>query len=208
MGESELSRCLDSENNFKLNHLERGVNMTKLKKQRKKKTYNYGRNRKRVRKQQERTTKFNVKVDNKVMKDAWDNRISVKENMTQMGIVLSANDVVPVVGTKKKMINKLKSLKNLPIGEESPLEVVKPDVLSKLTEEANAHTHMMDKHGTDYKAMSRDPKNLYQETPAKLRGMIRKFISIPEHYAPYCKERGLLDTSSDVINTNVDIDSD
>ena len=197
--------------------------MTKLKKQRKKKTYNYGRNRKRVRKQQERTTKFNVKVDNKVMKDAWDNRISVRENMTQMGMVLIANDVVPVVGTKKKMINKLKSLKNLPIGEESQPEVVKPDVLSKLTEEANAPakqsfrfsstqvsliTYMMDKHGTDYKAMSRDPKNLYQETPAKLRGMIRKFISIPEHYAPYCKERGLLDNPSDVIKSNDDIDSD
>ena len=55
--------------------------MTKLKKQRKKKTYNYGRNRKRVRKQQERTNKFNVKVDCQTMKDAWDNRISVKENV-------------------------------------------------------------------------------------------------------------------------------
>ena len=111
--------------------------MTKLKKQRKRKTYNYGRNRKRVRKQQERTTKFNVKVDNKVMKDAWDNRISVKENMAQMGMVLSANDVVPVVGAKKKMINKLKSLKNLPVEEDSQPDVVKPDVLSKLSAEAN-----------------------------------------------------------------------
>merc|ERR1739842_171297 len=135
------------------------------------------------------------------------------------GIVLSANDVVPVVGTQKKMINKLKSLKNLPIGEESPLEVVKPDVLSKLTDEANAPakqsfrfsstqvsliTHMMDKHGTDYKAMSRDPKNLYQETPAKLRGMIRKFISIPEHYAPYCKERGLITPSEEKTEPPVD----
>ena len=195
--------------------------MTKLKKQRKKKTYNYGRNRKRVRKQQERTTKFNVKVDCQTMKDAWDNRISVKENMTQMGVVLSANDVLPVVGAKKKMINKLKTLKNLPVDVEEKPEVVKPDVLVKLIEEADVPTrqsfrfssvqvklitYMMDKHGTDYKAMSRDSKNHYQETPAKLRGMISKFISIPEHYAPYCKERGLIDASSDVNNSNVDSD--
>merc|ERR1712138_236206 len=81
------------------------------------------------------------------------------------------------------------------------------DVLQKLTEEASVPakpnfrfsttqvkliTYMMDKHGSDYKAMSRDPKNHYQETPARLRGMVTKFISIPEHYAPYCKERGLI----------------
>ena len=43
--------------------------------------------------------------------------------------------------------------------------------------------------------MARDPKNHYQETPAKLRGMVTKFISIPEHYAVYCKERGLIQAS-------------
>ena len=54
---------------------------------------------------------------------------------------------------------------------------------------------MMDKHGEDWSAMARDPKNHYQETPAKLRGMVTKFISIPEHYAVYCKERGLIQAS-------------
>ena len=54
---------------------------------------------------------------------------------------------------------------------------------------------MMDKHGDDWSAMARDPKNHYQETPAKLRGMVTKFISIPEHYAVYCKERGLIQAS-------------
>ena len=92
----------------------------------------------------------------------------------------------------------------------SPI-ITKPEVLAKLSEEATVTakqnfrfttsqvqliTHMMDKHGTDYKAMARDPRNHFQETPAKLRGMIRKFISIPEHYAPYCKERGLLQTEN------------
>jgi hypothetical protein len=51
---------------------------------------------------------------------------------------------------------------------------------------------MMDKHGMDFSAMSRDPKNHYQETTAKLKGMVTRFISISEHYAPYCKNRGLI----------------
>ena len=111
---------------------------------------------------------------------------------------------------------KMKKLKNVSVEEETEAAadsptIMKPEVLAKLSEEATVTakqnfrfttsqvqliTHMMDKHGTDYKAMARDPRNHFQETPAKLRGMIRKFISIPEHYAPYCKERGLLQTEN------------
>merc|ERR1712126_127129 len=104
-------------------------------------------------------------------------------------------------------------------------KLTKPDVLEKLVEEANVPskqsfrfsttqvkliTYMMDKHGTDYKAMSRDPKNHYQETASKLKGMITKFISIPEHYAPYCKERGLLPPEAEKSISDDDdvIDSD
>merc|ERR1711981_872170 len=185
----------------------------KTEKQRMKKTYDYARNRKRVRRKLEKTSKFNVKVGCKVVRDAWDHRVSVRENMSRMGIVLNASDVMPVSGTKKKLVNNMKKLKNVSVEEETEAvaesTITKPEVIAKLSEEANVPvkqnfrfttsqvqliTHMMDKHGTDYKAMARDPRNHFQETPAKLRGMIRKFISIPEHYAPYCKERGLLQT--------------
>jgi hypothetical protein len=53
---------------------------------------------------------------------------------------------------------------------------------------------MMDKYKTDYKAMARDPRNHYQETPKAIESKVRRFIRIPEHYAVYCKQRGLLDT--------------
>merc|ERR1719318_888157 len=181
--------------------------MTKLRKQRRRKKYDYGRNRKRVRKQQEKTSKFNVKVDCKVVQDSWDHRVSVKENMSRMGIVLNASDVMPVSGAKQKLVS---DMKKIPVEEEEKTpDILKPEVIAKLTEEANVPvkqnfrfttsqvqliTYMMDKHGINYKAMARDPRNHFQETPAKLRGMIGKFISIPEHYAPYCKERGLLQT--------------
>merc|ERR1712048_1349669 len=186
------------------------------KKQRRRKKYDYARNRKRVRKQQEKTTKFNVKVDCEVIKEAWDNRISVKENMSKMGIVLNASDMMPVTGPKKKMVNKMKTLKNIAVDESVENKLTKASVPAKQnfrfsTTQVKLITYMMDKHGTDYKAMSRDPKNHYQETPAKLRGMITKFISIPEHYAPYCRERGLLPPPTEEKSDNSDedvIDSD
>ena len=108
-----------------------------MKKQRRRKKYDYARNRKRVRKQQEKTTKFNVKVDCEVIKEAWDNRISVKENMSKMGIVLNASDMMPVTGPKKKMVNKMKTLKNIAVEEDVENKLTKPDVLQKLTEEAS-----------------------------------------------------------------------
>ncbi|CAL4214685.1 unnamed protein product, partial [Meganyctiphanes norvegica] len=53
-------------------------------------------------------------------------------------------------------------------------------------------TYMMDKYGDDYKAMARDPKNYFQDTWKQIRGKVRQFQSIPEQYAPYLKQRGLL----------------
>jgi hypothetical protein len=55
---------------------------------------------------------------------------------------------------------------------------------------------MMDKHKMDFKAMARDPRNHYQETPKAIESKVSRFIRIPEHYAVYCKERGLLNTES------------
>merc|ERR1719270_589363 len=147
----------------------------------------------------------------------------MKENMAAMGVAWDANQVMPFAGTKKKLINKLKKQNKVAVEEVNTVKVTKTDVLSQLEEEANVEakptfrftptqvqliTYMMDKHGMDFKAMARDPKNHYQETPAKLKGMVTKFISIPEHYAPYCKERGLIvkddceDSSKDVIDSD------
>merc|ERR1712055_830884 len=105
------------------------------------------------------------------------------------------------------------------IEEKSSVRITKPEVVTQLEDEANVEakptfrftptqvqliTHMMDKHGMDFKAMARDPKNHYQETPAKLKGMVTKFISIPEHYAPYCKARGLITPSEEKIELPAD----
>jgi hypothetical protein len=78
--------------------------MVKLNKQRKKKKFNYARNRKRERKIQEKTTKFNVKVDCKTLKDNWDREKSLKQNMLNLGVAFDANAVVPIKTTKKRFL--------------------------------------------------------------------------------------------------------
>ena len=158
------------------------------------------------------------------MKESWDNRISAKENLDNMGIVMSATELMPIISTKKSMVKKMKKMKNGSNDDvANKVQVTRPEVVEKLVQEANVErkqnfrfssqqvkfiTYMMDKHGDDYEAMSRDHKNHYQETPAKIRGMITKFISIPEHYAPYLKERGLLQTEENQDNDVVIDDSE
>merc|ERR1711915_457830 len=99
--------------------------------------------------------------------------------------------------------------------------VEKPGVLKQTESEANVEakqtfrftptqvqfiTCMMDRHGEDYSAMARDPKNHYQETANKIKGMIKKFINIPEQYAVYCKEKGLI-TSAESKEELADVEN-
>jgi len=196
--------------------------MPGLKKLKKGKKFNYGRNRSRVRKQQEKTSKFNValKVDCQAMKEVWDTRVSLKENMTNMGVAFDANNVVPRISSKQKLVKEMKKKKGLEMDEDEEEGVRrKSEVIAKLEDEARFEakqtfrftstqvqllSYMMDKHGEDWSAMARDPKNHYQETAAKLRGMVTKFISIPEHYAVYCLERGLIQASEKPKEEEVD----
>jgi len=167
-----------------------------------------------VRKQQEKTSKFNValKVDCQAMKEVWDTRVSLKENMTKMGVAFDANNVVPKISSKMKMVKEMKKKKGMEVDDNEEEGMMrKSEVIARLEDEAKFEakqtfrftptqvqliSYMMDKHGEDWSAMARDPKNHYQETAAKLRGMVTKFISIPEHYAVYCRERGFIQAST------------
>ena len=61
-------------------------------------------------------------------------------------------------------------------------------------------TKMMDRHGDDFAAMSRDPDNIFQLTANKIRRKVTKFISVPEQFEPYAKERGLLDDAKKILD--------
>merc|ERR1712029_817370 len=137
-----------------------------------------------------------------------------------MGVAFDANNVVPKISSKQKMVKEMKKKKGMEVDENEKVGVRrKSEVVAKLEFEAKQTfrftptqvqliTYMMDKHGEDWSAMARDPKNHYQETAAKLRGMVTKFISIPEHYAVYCRERGLIEASKKPEEAEADEEED
>lgn len=116
--------------------------MVKLNKQRKKKKFNYARNRKRERKIQEKTTKFNVKVDCKTLKDNWDREKSLKQNMTNLGVAFDANAIVPIKTTKRRFLESNLKTKDSPVVAAMDKQITVPDpslqksVVGQLEEEA------------------------------------------------------------------------
>ena len=185
--------------------------MPKLRRQRKRQKFRYDRNRKRIKKTQEKHRKDKIKVDNDVMKELWNPKESIKTNLESMGVAFDANKVLDKKSTKQQFIEKIQDQNpnKIPpqeIASKKSSEVVKRLEAEALEAEANKKanfrftgeqvkwiTYCLDKHGDDFKAMARDPKNIWQETPKQIRQKVLKFVSIPEQFAVYAKKIGLLD---------------
>lgn len=185
--------------------------MPKLRRQRKRQKFRYDRNRKRIKKTQEKHRKDKIKVDNDVMKELWNPKESIKTNLESMGVAFDANKVLDKKSTKQQFIEKIQDQdpNNIPaqeIASKKSSEVVKRLEAEALEAEANKKanfrftgeqvkwiTYCLDKHGDDFKAMARDPKNIWQETPKQIRQKVLKFVNIPEQFAVYAKKIGLLD---------------
>merc|ERR1712032_1488969 len=90
------------------------------------------------------------------------------------GVAFDANNVVPKISSKHKMVKEMKKKKGLEVDENEEDGVMrKTEVVAKLENEAKFEakqtfrftptqvqliTYMMDKHGEDWSAMARDPK--------------------------------------------------
>ena len=189
--------------------------MPKLRRQRKRQKFRYDRNRKRIKKTQEKHQKDKIKVNNDVIKDLWNPKESIKNNLESMGVAFDANKVVDKKSIKQQFIEKLQEANpnEIPppaIAVKKSSEVVKrleAEVLEAETnktpkfrftgEQVKWITYCLDKHGDDFKAMARDPKNIWQETPKQIRQKVLKFVSIPEQFAVYAKKIGLLDDAAE-----------
>lgn len=190
--------------------------MPGLRRTRKRRRFRFDRNRKRVQKSQEAHKNSNIKVNCQVLKENWDGDKALKTNLESMGLAFDANKAMSSgqLSMKQKLLEKQLKEPSSSSSENSNSEDNSPKsrVICQLEDEAAEAqkaaykrtfrftseqlkfiTYMMDKYGDDYKAMSRDPKNHYQETPKQIRQKITKFISIPEQFTPFAKERGLLD---------------
>lgn len=147
----------------------------------------------------------------KDIKEAWHGGKTVRQNMREMGLSYDPNETIKLPSTKEKLKLSMKSNEN-EWKIDKPFLPRRVHVANKLESDAKAPrvklfrlpkgqvewiTYLMDKYGTDYKAMVRDKKNYYQETWKQLRAKINRFKSIPEQHDVYLREKGLENVNSD-----------
>jgi len=188
--------------------------MPKLHKTRRRQKFQFGKNRKRSRRVEEKGSKHLIKVTNDTIKASWDNSKPAKDNLDTMGLAYDPNKVVKHLTAKKKMVESLKenagtAIHQTEVTPTSDSSTATECVVRQLEEEVASIprkssfrfppeqvrfiTYMMSKYGEDYKAMARDRRNEWQETPKQIKQKIVKFRSIPEQFAKYARENGLLD---------------
>lgn len=139
----------------------------------------------------------------------------MKQNMETLGVAIDANNVVTkikpsknkfIVTNTEETVAETLDCKPTIAKLEAQAAIKKPATFRFSSEQVKYISSMMDKHKLDFKAMARDPKNHFQETPKQIEHKIRKFMSIPDHYAVYCKERGLIE-SSPAITEDLEMDT-
>ncbi|CAL1530975.1 unnamed protein product [Lymnaea stagnalis] len=172
------------------------IKMGKVKKQKRHQKFNYNKDRKKNWKKAKGTP--TIKCDE--IKQAWDETKSVKQNLAEMGISADPNKTFKVPRTKAAKMGTLNvemevdlpttPVKNFVIKdleEKSKLPYTKK--MSMSDEDAGYCIYLMDKYGDNYKGMSRDERNYYQETPKQIQRKINRFKSIPEMYNLYLESR-------------------
>lgn len=158
--------------------------MPKTRRSMARKTFDYSKDRKKVKRKMMK--KRAPTIENVQIRNAWDDSKSMATNLSEMGLSFDPNRTLPIKQTKK-------------IG--APVTVRKPYLINQLEEEASRRgkdtrslssdlieyvQHMVREHGDNYKAMARDEKNYYQDTPKQIKKKIDKYMRFhPEHYAAF-----------------------
>uniref|UniRef100_A0A8C4QN23 Nucleolar protein 16 n=1 Tax=Eptatretus burgeri TaxID=7764 RepID=A0A8C4QN23_EPTBU len=166
--------------------------MVKAKRSRRGKRFDYSKDRKKLYRKTKRKMKPHISCA--TIREAWDGRKNAAKNMAEMGLVTDPNIALPLSHDQGST-----SLGDETLPMETDVITVQPPkkahVVKALTEEASHRAissltlsreiimfvqHMVATHGENYKAMSRDDRNYYQETPRQIR---RKIILYRQHYA-------------------------
>ncbi|XP_060096193.1 nucleolar protein 16 [Heteronotia binoei] len=169
--------------------------MPKAKKKNRRKKYNYNVNRKKLNRAFRKRAKPRIQCSQ--VRHAWDHTKSVSQNLTEMGLAVDPNKAVPI----PKLMQPVMKME-IDRHEKKTKIVRKPYVLNELEYQASLPEkksetlsrdlidyvqHMIRNHGENYKAMARDEKNYYQDTPKQIKRKIsvyKRFYS--EEYQAFC----------------------
>lgn len=167
--------------------------MPKAKNSGKRKKFDYNLDRKKLKKKFFK--KNNPRIEDPQIRNAWDKNKSMARNLQEMGLAFDPNRTLPI--KKSSLLGENRETK-------APTTIVtKPYVLNQLEEEASRPgkdsktlssdlieyvQHMIREHNDNYKAMARDEKNYYQDTPKQIKRKINEYRRChPEHYDAFIK---------------------
>ncbi|XP_048346416.1 nucleolar protein 16 [Sphaerodactylus townsendi] len=169
--------------------------MPKAKKKNRRKKYNYNVDRKKLNRAFRKRQAPRIKCSQ--IRHAWDRTKSVSQNLAEMGLAADPNKAVPI----PKFMQPVMKM-DIDGPEKKSKIVQKPYVLNELEYQASLPEkqsqtlsrdlidyvqHMIQNHGENYKAMARDEKNYYQDTPKQIKSKINVYKRIyPEEYQAFC----------------------
>ncbi|GFS00495.1 nucleolar protein 16-like [Elysia marginata] len=170
--------------------------MGKVRKVKRHEKFNYSKDRKKNRKKSKEVPAIKCEE----IKKAWDVTKSVKKNLEDMGIAADSNKAVKMPRSKPLKMGTLDvemevDLQKTPIKKfvmnelEERSKIPGKKKMSMSDEDAGFCVYMMDTYVDNYKAMARDDRNYYQETPKQIQRKINRFKSIPEMYKIYAEAR-------------------
>ncbi|KAG7484703.1 hypothetical protein MATL_G00052850 [Megalops atlanticus] len=164
--------------------------MPKAKKSSRRKKYDYNKNKKKLKKQFKK--KAAPRIECPQIRNAWNDKKSVAQNLKDMGLAFDPNLALPMRKNKVPGADAEETV--------SPL-VRKPYVVKGLEEEASLPTkdtkslsrdiieyvqYMIKEHNDNYKAMARDEKNYYQDTPKQIKRKVDQYKRFhPEEYTAF-----------------------
>ncbi|CAL8268552.1 unnamed protein product [Merluccius merluccius] len=173
--------------------------MPKAKKNSHRKKYDYDKDRKKQKKQFMKKDKPRIEDIN--IRHAWDNYKTSNKNLEDMGLAFDPNHALPIGNPKVRPPADLLPVLHVALTTAASPVVTKPYVLRKLEEEASQPfeddkslsrdlidfvQHMLREHQEDYKAMARDEKNYYQDTPKQIRRKVNEYKRChAKHYAAF-----------------------
>lgn len=160
-------------------------------------------------------SKVGAVILNKTLRDEWNRSLSVHQNLSNMGLAVNPNKAVTKPTSKidelvkgynfiskeiKPSENKTKSKNSLAPKKIRPVDVFEKEVNDFVPADKDTNfgqewrlfcIFMMDRYKDDYKAMARDPRNYYQETPNRIKGKIKNFVKNKKFFSEYCTERDI-----------------
>merc|ERR1712179_320535 len=111
----------------------------------------------------------------KHVKNAWDAKKSMSQNLKDIGLSVDPNKSVPIKTLRQEVIEALE--KNSKSKTKSKFKIN--------DDTAQFCIYMIELYGDDYTAMSRDKRNFYQDTPSQIRRKIASFKRTTDQWNEY-----------------------